>query len=144
MVADMVAPITEWTEPRVAQLSRLWSEGWSASIIARKIGGTTRNAVIGKVHRLGLESRLVRVRITPNRTRIKSRQATSWQAKAFQAETTPARQEPVSMTLPLADLTEHTCRWPHGDPKSADFGFCGHPVAPGSSYCAHHHRKART
>ncbi|MCC6467254.1 MAG: global cell cycle regulator GcrA-like protein [Alphaproteobacteria bacterium] len=46
-----------WTEQRVNDLQRLWSEGLSASQIARRLGGTTRNAVIGKVHRLGLASR---------------------------------------------------------------------------------------
>ena len=79
----MATPITEWTEPRIEQLNRLWGEGWSASIIARKIGGTTRNAVIGKVHRLGLPSRVARVRAKPNR--LKPRQkpiASPWRSKA--------------------------------------------------------------
>ena len=46
-----------WTDERIKQLRQLWSEGQSASKIAEKLGGVTRNAVIGKIHRLGLSNR---------------------------------------------------------------------------------------
>ncbi|WP_304437865.1 GcrA family cell cycle regulator, partial [Gemmobacter sp. LW-1] len=47
-----------WTDERVETLKRMWSEGQSASQIAKELGGVTRNAVIGKVHRLGLSNRV--------------------------------------------------------------------------------------
>ncbi|MEM8803264.1 MAG: GcrA family cell cycle regulator, partial [Pseudomonadota bacterium] len=46
-----------WTDERVETLKKMWSEGQSASQIAKELGGVTRNAVIGKVHRLGLSNR---------------------------------------------------------------------------------------
>jgi GcrA cell cycle regulator len=140
----MSTQLVEWNETRVDQLRRLWAEGFSASIIARKIGSATRNAIIGKVHRLGLPARRARVRVIPERiNRIcKAAIASPWRQECMSRVQTPQRQEPPSLTLSVASLTPCTCRWPHGDPKDDDFGFCGQPVAPGSSYCRHHAARA--
>lgn len=141
----MAAPLTEWTETRIAQLRHLWADGWSASHIAQQIGGTTRNAVIGKVHRLGLPGRKPRMRMRSRRSRVR-RTLRSWPPMRCDVRpVTPMAKlppEPVSLGLPLEDLTECTCHWPHGDPLKDFGGFCGHPVVPGSSYCAHHHGRA--
>jgi GcrA cell cycle regulator len=141
----MAAPLTEWTETRIAQLRHLWADGWSASHIAHQIGGTTRNAVIGKVHRLGLPGRKPRIRMRSQRMRLR-RTPRLWPQLRDALLTTKMvmlqSPEPVPLGLPLEALTECTCHWPHGDPLKDFGGFCGHPVAPGNSYCAHHHRRA--
>lgn len=51
-----------WTDERIEELRRLWAEGLSASQIAKMLGGVTRNAVIGKIHRMGLSGRVKTVR----------------------------------------------------------------------------------
>jgi len=104
-----------WTSAAIETLRMLWDQGRSAREIALGLAtilpGVTRNAVIGKVHRLGLPSRPSPIRTLP-----------------------PARRG-----LPgLKDLTECMCRWPIGHPGAADFHFCGGERLAGSSYCAAH------
>ncbi|MEE8272868.1 MAG: GcrA family cell cycle regulator [Alphaproteobacteria bacterium] len=107
-----------WTEEKVTQLRQMWGHGKSASEIAQIIGDVSRNAVIGKAHRLGLSGQ-------PSPARVRKRKPV------------PVVGRPVDGATILA-LTERMCRWPHGDPKSADFQFCGRPALPGASYCADH------
>lgn len=102
----------EWSSERVETLQRMWAQGASAREIAARLGGVTRNAVIGKAYRLGL----------------------SGQAAPAQPAPEP-RREPLAGIL---DLTERMCRWPTGHPDQEGFGFCGRPVAPGRSYCREH------
>lgn len=113
----------DWTEERIADLKRMWAEGWSASQIAFRLGGTTRNAVIGKVHRLGLGARATPSR--PLNIRIKSRPL-------------PA-QLVVQGSVSLLALESNSCRYPCGDPRAEGFGFCGCARIEGSPYCAEHH-----
>lgn len=101
-----------WTEERIELLRQLWGQGKSASEIAETLGDVTRNAVIGKAHRLGLSGRPSPIKKKP------SRGAT------------------------ILSLTERMCKWPVGDPKHADFHFCGKPAHPGLPYCAEHAAKA--
>ncbi len=118
----------EWSEERVAELRRMWAEGWSASQIAKALGGTTRNAVIGKVHRLGLEQRGTPSR--PVKFKIRSR---------------PLPIQPiVPGAVKLMDLQSWSCRFPCGDPRAKGFGFCGCPRQDESPYCAEHSRLAFT
>ena len=147
-----------WTDERVELLKRLWAEGLSASQIAAELGGITRNAVIGKVHRLGLSGRakapasaaprqrkarpqpLVRV------ARPASRGNTAL-AHAYEYEPEPEPEVvdnviPMGQRRSLLELTESTCRWPIGDPGSADFYFCGGSTSPGAPYCGYHSRIA--
>ena len=105
-----------WTEERVAVLSQLWGSGKSASEIAEILGDTTRNAVIGKAHRLGLSGRPSPI-------------------KRREPPTAPVAEAPGATIL---SLTERMCRWPIGDPRSAGFRFCGRAVVPGQTYCAEH------
>ncbi|CAN5245755.1 cell cycle sigma 70 cofactor GcrA [soil metagenome] len=152
-----------WTEDRVGALKKLWLEGQSASQIAKQLGGgVTRNAVIGKVHRLGLSGRA-----TPSQP---ARTATTTFRPA-KTRTTPPKQDfgapsaprtlqavaprpsaPVPPT-PLPVVTEmagtatvltlgaHMCKWPIGDPSSTEFSFCGRRASEGV-YCVEHARVA--
>ncbi len=158
-----------WTDERVELLRKLWSEGLSASQIAAHLGGVTRNAVIGKVHRLKLSSR---GRATNTAARPKkqsnghsgagrtaaraasvSRVSTaSVGATALQIQfdvepyVRPRTQEnvvvPISRRLQLIQLTERTCKWPNGDPLSEEFHFCGNDSADAGPYCNYHARVA--
>jgi GcrA cell cycle regulator len=105
-----------WTEERVAALQQLWAQGLSASQIAERLGSVTRNAVIGKAHRLGLAGRPSPIRVEP-----------------AAAPAAPVR---------ASNYKGPTCQWPLGDPTSQDFKFCGAPIEPGRPYCAQHCEQA--
>lgn len=146
-----------WTDERVELLKKLWAEGLSASQIASKLGNVTRNAVIGKVHRLGLSGRVKAVRTAPARPRrprqpAAPRRPTVIGATALkvQADVEPMQvvrprpaviQElviPPSERLSILQLTESTCKWPIGDPTQEDFHFCGRSSLTAMPYCEHH------
>jgi GcrA cell cycle regulator len=159
-----------WTDERIALLTKLWTDGYTASQIAGQFGDVTRNAVIGKVHRLGLSGRAATSRFRPSRMKVRSRPRTAelhthmhyptagntaLQPVAQVMEKTHA--SPMLRPLPrpleavapacgelvgLLDLTENGCRWPVGDPQHEDFGFCGSCKTDGSSYCEHHTKVA--
>ena len=149
-----------WTDERVELLKKLWMEGLSASQIAAELGSVTRNAVIGKVHRLGLSGRAKTSSTTarPKRqqrgTNFGARPARSAQRKngaGFPLPATgerPVVSQPVAVEAPdplkleLVELTEQTCKWPIGDPLSADFYFCGRESGDGNTYCAFHAQRA--
>jgi GcrA cell cycle regulator len=150
-----------WTDERVELLKKLWSEGQSASRIAAEIGGVTRNAVIGKVHRLGLSGR-GKTNPTPQARPRKPASTSAPRpaagaapaapaarqpapiAPAFQQASYPVEQTPEVVDLPesqrvtIMELRESMCRWPIGDPTNADFRFCGARCIPGLPYCTHH------
>ncbi|MEJ8473381.1 GcrA family cell cycle regulator [Roseibium algae] len=153
-----------WTNERVELLSKLWAEGHSASQIAGELGGVTRNAVIGKVHRLGLSGRAKAPSPAskPRRPRAGSAapaspgrtgtpQPQSQGATALKMESAPApvaKPEPeielIAELVPMSEratilsLTERTCKWPIGDPSTDDFYFCGRVSDANVPYCAHH------
>lgn len=154
-----------WSEEHVERLKKFWSDGFSCSQIAARLGrGFTRNSVIGKVHRLGLSGRvtLSRKPHPPRRTyAARPRQPKSlghpWNpVQQLKHEPWIRQQEPVippderQPILVRKDdglhandkLTETSCRWPCGDVGDADFGFCGHTKVPGLPYCAPHARIA--
>ena len=132
-----------WSEARVTILSQLWRDGLSASQIAKQLGGVTRNAVIGKVHRLGLSGRAAAS--APARApRTATPRPTRPRRVALAA---PAvRKPPVLAFAPapegpgligdMALLGAHVCKWPIGDPKSLDFSLCGRQAD--GRYCAAH------
>jgi GcrA cell cycle regulator len=133
-----------WTPERVETLRRLWLDGEAASIIADRLGEVTRNAVIGKVHRLGLPGRAATKRqprrTSPRRDRagrvVMRRPAQPVRGRpALPLDLPPA---PAALMLSVAQLTEATCLWPVGDPRLPGFGFCGAPRAGRQPYCAHH------
>lgn len=151
-----------WTDERVETLKKLWAEGLSASQIANRLGGVTRNAVIGKVHRLGLSGRTTTSRAKAPRPRRRTvskptmrsggQGYTSHGNTALKALYEPdADIEPEQIPAPVHELVipeserasiltlkECMCRWPIGDPGDADFHFCGRPAGPGASYCEFH------
>ena len=155
-----------WTDERVETLKTLWSEGLSASQIAKQLGGVSRNAVIGKVHRLGLEGRA-----RPNVKKAEQAPDTAPEepvaevAEPAEAAPQPAAETrapapdndpgtppaaagdeageddvvvPIPRRLKLTELTERTCKWPIGDPMHDDFHFCGNEVDEGRPYCEYH------
>lgn len=148
-----------WTDERVEQLKKLWEAGLSASQIAAELGNITRNAVIGKVHRLGLSGRAKSPSSAAPRQR-KARPASHMVrvsrpamrgntalAQAFEMELAPDPVAfdnviPMGQRCNLLELTEATCRWPIGDPGASDFFFCGGKPLTGLPYCPHHSRVA--
>lgn len=161
--------MSDWTEERVATLTKLWADGESASKIAMKLGGVTRNAVIGKAARLKLPTRLGLQR-GRHRSRPKSdfvRPAgrhmgvgvshferlvlgktvrAGVPGGASNARPLPDTSEelviPPAERKTIDDLEPHHCRWPIGDPRSPDFHFCGKGKVQGLPYCEHHVRRA--
>lgn len=160
-----------WTDERVEKLKKLWSEGLSASQIAAQLGGVSRNAVIGKVHRLSLPGR-AKAGGTATAARAQKRNTSAPRAPNYAsrvATRTVTRQQgatmlkeeveidtvneieyrpasnvvvPISRRLGLTELTERTCKWPVGDPLKDDFHFCGNDSPDASPYCGYHQRMA--
>ncbi|EJL35694.1 hypothetical protein PMI01_01241 [Caulobacter sp. AP07] len=144
---------SSWSAERITALRRLWLEGASAAEIAKTLGGITRNAVIGKVHRLGLAGRMApsaprRARVSPGNARPVRRVASpkpppppATPAVRARPRATPAV-EAVARVFDACGLTARTCRWPLGDPRQAGFGYCGGEVSGKGPYCAGHHQIA--
>jgi GcrA cell cycle regulator len=153
-----------WTDERVELLRKLWSEGLSASQVAAELGpGITRNAVIGKIHRLGLAERAKTVVSSRPRIAKAPRQvaqqrsmstvpltngnaALAYAPQAMVVARPRPEEEvviPMSERVTLMELRESMCRWPMGDPTTPEFRFCGGPSPVGGGpYCAHHARVA--
>jgi GcrA cell cycle regulator len=142
-----------WTDERVELLKKLWQDGLSASQIAKQLGGVTRNAVIGKVHRLGLSGRAAPSK--PARTVFKAPRPARAAAAAPSAPRRIA--EPVALAPQPASpvryideapgmatvltLGAHMCKWPIGDPSLESFTFCGRRSGEGP-YCHEHNQVA--
>lgn len=132
-----------WSDDRVATLSKLWRDGLSASQIARQLGGVTRNAVIGKVHRLGLSGRaapssprtLAQRPARPRRPHRAPAPRPLGGARRF-AAAPPEGPEGAGLVDDLVRLGPHACKWPIGDPKQDGFSFCGREAD--GRYCAAH------
>lgn len=135
-----------WTDERVELLKKLWQDGLSASQIAKQLGGVTRNAVIGKVHRLGLSGRATPSK--PQRTVFKAPRPARPVTPAIAAprriaEAAPQQSAPVRYvderpgTATVLTLGAHMCKWPIGDPSLDSFTFCGRRSDEGP-YCDEH------
>jgi GcrA cell cycle regulator len=150
-----------WTDERVETLKKLWADGLSASQIAAELGGITRNAVIGKVHRLGLSGRAKTPSSSlprPRKPRAPSQIFRSMRAARrgntalathpvyeVEAEPEPELLEnviPIGQRCSILELTEDKCHWPIGDPGHPDFFFCGGKTLIGMPYCGYHARVA--
>lgn len=145
-----------WTDARVERLKELWTSGQSASQIAAELGDVTRNAVIGKVHRLGLASRktvgLASIKKTATSPVLNVPRQTAFRAPTvvtrgntavkLEAETVTAEPRaqivPIFQYVTLMQLQNSSCRWPIGDPMSPDFRFCGAKTENGATYCSYH------
>jgi GcrA cell cycle regulator len=132
-----------WTDERVELLKKLWTDGLSASQIAAELGGITRNAVIGKVHRLGLSGRAKSPSSTAPRPR-KPRASGHMMRLARPAMRGNTALAPMYETDVDSEpeLIESKCRWPIGDPGTAEFFFCGGAPLDGAPYCGYHSRVA--
>lgn len=154
-----------WTPERVARLKELWSEGQSASQIAGDLGGVSRNAVIGKVHRLGLAGREkpsaprrvakpTKAAGSPSNPHVHQLQArvnTAFEQAVARAAAGCADAVAVGLEgVRIEELGACSCRWPvfnlPASMSPADRGaeqrFCGAPTRPGQSYCAEHRARA--
>jgi GcrA cell cycle regulator len=151
-----------WTDERVEQLKKMWLDGLSASQIANELGeGVSRNAVIGKVHRLGLSGRAKSPAPAAASARTRKEEPArppaaplTIGALALAAEQAPApapapraavEEVVIAMSerVTIMDLRESMCRWPLGDPTNPDFRYCGARMQIGAGpYCASHARLA--
>jgi GcrA cell cycle regulator len=145
----------DWSSERIEQLRTLWRDGLSASQIAAVLGGITRNAVIGKAHRLGLTGRPSPIKNRPagsarprppRRPRAERlpapRSATTAAAPMRRVEALPPLELEDMPGATILTLTDRICKWPIGDPRDANFHFCGRVSAEGLPYCAEHARRA--
>ena len=132
-----------WTTDREEKLKELWKKGHTASQIAEILGGTTRNAVIGKAHRLNLETRGTSKRQSAKPVNIidKDTQKTKTQKlgrkakfKALLLDKSFEKENPKK----LEELTDDTCRWPIGHPYEEKFYFCGRKPMAKFPYCKLH------
>lgn len=132
-----------WTDERVALLKKLWGEGKTAAEIAKELGGVTRNAVIGKAHRLKLSNRVSPIQ--QNNTKSVKKEQTKPEPKrpSKAAKNAAYVEKPVSGSgVTLYELKEKMCRWPIGDPREEDFRFCGCHSISGLPYCSEHSKIA--
>ena len=130
-----------WTEEKVAKLKELWSKGHTASQIAEALGDTTRNAVIGKAHRLNLEARAPSKQSSQSLTSVnrpvrRGSAPISRKAK-FQSILLDKNFEPENPKS-LEELTDQTCKWPIGHPNEEKFYFCGRKPEGEFPYCKLH------
>jgi GcrA cell cycle regulator len=148
-----------WDDERVEKLKRLHAEGLSGAAIAEQLGRVTRNAVIGKIFRLGLSGRAPSTSAAARRRAGVRRAAVIRSgAKSLKASTikrispgdlvpkiTPEEQAAIAASqaadvarVSFAELTDKQCKWPVGEVGAPGFGFCGDERVPGKSYCLAH------
>ena len=146
-----------WTEEKVELLKQLWAEGVSGGLIAQKLGGITRDAVIGKAWRMGLQSRKPstwksrHANVTRNPPKPKNKRIVRWgpighrildieNIEPLASKLDPAA-VPAEQRKTFMELADCDCRFPYGEPGNADFFFCGAQTF-GLSYCPAHMRVA--
>ena len=132
-----------WNEEKVAKLKELWGKGNTASQIAEIIGGISRNAVIGKAHRLNLSAKIKTRTATSinnyessleNKNIIKRGRGKSRKFKSLIIEKDFEPENPKQ----LEELDENLCKWPMGHPNEKSFYFCGRSSLKDFSYCKLH------
>ena len=132
-----------WTDEKVKKLKELWSKGHTASQIAEILGGTTRNAVIGKAHRLNLETRGTSKKQSAKPVNIidKDNQKTKTQKLGRKAKFKALllnKDFPPEQPTKLEDLTQDTCRYPLGEKLEPAKFFCGRKPVDKFPYCQLH------
>ena len=131
-----------WNEEKVAKLKELWGKGNTASQIAEIIGGISRNAVIGKAHRLNLSAKIKTRAATSNQnfessvinkdTRSKRGRKNKFKSLIIEKDFEPENPKQ------LEELDESSCKWPIGHPDEENFYFCGRSSLKDFSYCKLH------
>ena len=131
-----------WTEEKVAKLKELWGNGSTASQIAEIIGGISRNAVIGKAHRLNLSAKIKTRTATSNQNfenslneknvKIKRNRKSKFKSLIIEKDFEPENPKQ------LEELDENSCKWPIGHPDEKSFYFCGRSSLKDFSYCKLH------
>ena len=131
-----------WTEEKVAKLKELWGKGNTASQIAEIIGGISRNAVIGKAHRLNLSAKIKTRTAASNQnfensyneknTKVKRGRKSRFQSIIIEKDFEPENPKQ------LEELDENSCKWPIGHPNEKSFYFCGRSSLKDFSYCKLH------
>ena len=150
-----------WTDERIALLKKMWKDGKSAADIAKTLAkGVTRNAVIGKAHRMGLSGRPSPIKKTPEvpkKAAVAKKEVkevkevkkpvvpvvSGVKHNPLVREVTEPRkfvkeEIPPGGGVALIDLSERMCKWPIGDPREDDFTFCGRNIRQGTPYCPDH------
>ena len=131
-----------WNEEKISKLKELWGNGKTASQIAGIIGGLSRNAVIGKAHRLNLSSKIKKTSSTSSQrfqnsteeNDSKQRQGKKSKFKSLLIEKDFEPENPKK----LEELDESSCKWPIGHPEEKSFYFCGRSSLKDFSYCKLH------
>ena len=130
-----------WTPEKEEKLKELWKKGYSGSQIANMLGNTTRNAVIGKAHRLKLEARTIskkhRSKINTEKNNSENKTQKLGRKARFKALLLDKNFEPENPKK-IEDLTDKTCRWPIGHPYEEKFYFCGRTAIDKFPYCKLH------
>ena len=132
-----------WNEEKIQKLKDLWGKGSTASQIAEIIGGISRNAVIGKAHRLQLSSK-IKTRTGPirqkhdkdfedeNSVKVKRGRKSKFKSLIIEKDFEPENPKK------LEDLDDNSCKWPIGHPEEESFYFCGRSSLKDFSYCKLH------
>ena len=131
-----------WTEEKVSKLKELWGKGNTASQIAEIIGGISRNAVIGKAHRLNLSAKIKTRTATSNKNfdsnvEVNKAQVKRGRKSRFKSLIIEKDFEPENPKQ-LEELDESSCKWPIGHPNEKNFYFCGRSSLKDFSYCKLH------
>jgi len=130
----------DWSPERIAELTRLWNDGLATSEIGKRLG-ISKNAVVGKAHRLHLSARPSPIRRVMMRPALPRPPRPAVEPRpAAQAVAHPLPHLPAPQPQPqrVVELSNQTCKWPIGHPNEAEFHFCGERAIVGKPYCQAH------
>lgn len=132
--------MSKWTQDKEAEFRRLWNAGAAMGAMLAALNCPSRSALCAKARRLHLPLR----RTEPNGFHRNGQPPGTWRERAprYSPEPLPSEDAVPNSAKALLALEHGDCRWPYGDPRDPQFGFCGAHAALGSSYCPAHLRRA--